>query len=155
MQRILFAATFALLPAFAGAHEYTTGSIMVIHPKAFETAPTAKVAGGFLTISNEGTEADALIAIRADFERVELHESIETDGVAKMQHVERVEIPAGETVELAPGGYHVMFMGLNGDPFELGEEIPATLVFEKAGELPVHFNVESRGDAPMADHSKH
>lgn len=155
MQRILFAAAFALLPALAGAHEYSAGPIMVVHPSTFEAAATAKVAGGFMTISNEGPEADALIAIRADFDRVELHESIETDGVARMQHVERIEIPVGEAVELAPGGYHVMFMGLNGDAFEVGEKIPATLVFEKAGELPVEFSVESRREQPADDHSKH
>ncbi len=155
MQRALLATAFALLPAFAGAHEYTAGQIMVIHPSAFEAASTAKVAGGFMTIANDGAEADALIAIRADFDRVELHQSVETDGVAKMQHVERIEIPAGETVELAPGGYHVMFMGLNGDPLEVDEKIPATLVFERAGEVPVEFNVESRREPSAQDHSKH
>ncbi|MDP5359854.1 MAG: copper chaperone PCu(A)C, partial [Paracoccaceae bacterium] len=57
-------------------------------------------------------------------------------------------------VQLAPGGLHVMFMGLGGDPFEVGETFPATLVFEKAGEVEVVFYVEER-TAEAMDHSGH
>ena len=72
-----------------------------------------------------------------------------------MNHVGRIEIPAGETVKLKPGGLHVMFMGLE-DPLTEGENIPATLVFENAGEVEVTFNVEARdGDHSGHDHSGH
>ena len=62
-------------------------------------------------------------------------------------------VPAGETVTLEPGGYHVMFVGLAGDPFEVGDAFPATLVFEKAGEIEVVFEVEKRNHTQ--DHSNH
>ena len=126
------------------AGDTTTGDLTVVEPFAFSTPATARAAGGFMTIKNTGTEADALIGIKADFPRVELHTTEEQDGVARMMHVDKIDVPAGETVELAPGGLHVMFMGLGGDPFEVDEEVPATLVFEKAGEVEVVFQVRER-----------
>lgn len=148
------AATLALaLPTFAAAHDYTLGALEIGHPMAYETAATAKTGGGYVTITNSGDSDDALIGAKADFPKVQIHESFEEDGVARMRHVEKLEIPAGETVELAPGSYHVMFMGL-AEPFEVGAEIPVTLVFEKAGDIDVMFHVEERnGDAH--DHSGH
>ena len=144
--RDILGATFLLcLPALAQAHDYTLGNLTIAHPMAFETAKTAQTAGGFVEITNTGTEDDVLLEVRADFPRVELHESKEKDGVATMSHVESISVPAGQTVALKSGGYHVMFMGLGGNPFEEGERVPATLVFEKAGEIEVEFAVEPRG----------
>lgn len=138
------------------AHEFTLGDLEIIHPYAFETAPMAMSAGGFLTISNTGDTADRLIAVRADFPKVQVHETVVTDGVNQMLPVDGIDIPAGEAVALEPGGYHVMFMGLDGRQLMDGEEFPATLVFEKAGEIAVDFAVEKRsGDTGMKmDHSK-
>jgi copper(I)-binding protein len=145
-------ATLSLSTA-ALAHEYQAGALEIDHPMAFETAATAKAGGGYMTITNNGDTDDALVAVSADFPRVMIHQTVEEDGIAKMSHVDRVEIPAGETVKLAPGGYHVMFMGLDG-PLVDGAKIPATLTFEKAGEVDVTFNVEPRtGDGH--DHSGH
>lgn len=135
------------------SHEYGPPTLRIIHPMSFETAATAQAAAGYFAVINRG-EDDRLIEVRADFPRVMLHNIEETDGVAKMIHVDGVDIPAGEVTPLQPGGYHVMFMGLNGDPFEVGEEIPATLVFENAGEIDVIFNVEAR-KSDAEDHSNH
>ncbi len=132
----------------AMAHEYTAGNLDIDHPMSFET--TAKAGGGYMIITNTGDTDDALIGVSADFPKVEIHQSAEEDGVMKMFHVERIDIPAGETVKLAPGGYHVMFMGLS-DPLTEGDTIPATLTFENAGEVEVVFNVEAR----TTDHSGH
>lgn len=145
---LCFAASAAL------AHEYKVGDLVIDHPMAFETPATAMSGGGYLTITNNGTEDDRLIAVQADFPRVMLHTTEMKDDVARMMHIDAVEVPAGETVSLAPGGLHVMFMGLDGDPFEQGEEIPATLVFEHSGEVEVIFNVEERTTEAM-DHSMH
>lgn len=154
MKHIL-ALTVALgLPGLAAAHEFTAGDLEVIHPMAFETPKAAKSGAGYLEIVNMGDAADALLEVRADFPKVMLHKSEEKDGVASMMHVDKIAIPAGETVSLAPGGFHVMFMGLNGDPLEKGEKIKATLVFERAGELEVEFTVEPRRGADgHADHN--
>jgi len=147
-------AAFTLACHPISAHEFKAGDLVIDHPMAFETPKTAMSGGGYLTIINTGSTPDRLIEVRADFPKVQLHTTEEKDGVFKMMHVEAVEISPGETVKFAPGGLHVMFMGLNGDPFEVGEEIPATLVFEKAGEVEVVFDVEERNGEAM-DHSKH
>ncbi|MCX7889166.1 MAG: copper chaperone PCu(A)C [Rhodobacteraceae bacterium] len=150
LTRILGAAAMLALAALpAGAHEFTAGGLTIGHPYAFETAPTAMAGGGFMTITNEGAEADRLLAVRADFPKVEIHETVEKDGVASMQPVEAIDIPAGATVELKPGGYHVMFVGLEGRPLVAGTMIPATLVFEKAGEVAIEFAVQKRGEGDM------
>lgn len=157
MKPLMVAATAALLSLSTAsfAHEYTIGDLVIDHPMAFNTAATAKSGGGYLTITNTGESADRLVGVRADFPKVELHTTEEKDGVARMMHVEGIDVPPGETVLLQPGGFHVMFMGLGGDPFEVGEKIPATLIFEKAGEVEVMFSIEERGAADKVDHSDH
>lgn len=148
MKFLLSAAAAVFLgTGIASAHEFKVGSLEIDHPMAFETAPNVKVGGGYMTITNSGDTADILLEVRVPtVPRVELHLS-ETDanGVARMIKQEGIAIPAGETVTLAPGGLHVMFMGLGDNPFTLGEKIDATLVFEKAGELQVQFSIEERG----------
>lgn len=136
---------------------FTAGTAMadetlkIEKPHAFETPPTAGAGGGFMSITNMGETDDTLIAVRADFPRVELHTTEFTDDVARMKHVEEITIPAGETVALEPGGYHVMLMGIQGMPLVAGESFPATLVFEHAGEVAVTFDIVTRD----MDHANH
>ena len=146
MQRLSL--ILALMAVPATAHEVTTESLVIDHPYALETAATAMSGAGYMTITNTGPDPDRLLAVRADFPRVTLH-GTQTDaqGVTRMVPVEGIAITPGETVTLAPGGTHVMFMGLDGDPFEEGERISATLVFERAGEIAVEFWVEPRTGA--------
>lgn len=156
MKHLTLIAALALAPTALLAHEFKVGDLTIDHPMAFETAQTAKSGGGYLIITNSGNTADRLIGVKADFPRVMIHDTEEKDGVARMFHVDGVDIPAGETVALEPGGMHVMFMGLDGHAFEVGEKIPATLIFETAGELEIEFSVEARKDDSEAmDHSKH
>lgn len=151
--RILSPLALVALTTPALAHEYKIGQIVVDHPVAFETPKTARVGAGYMVIRNAG-EADRLLEVRADFPKVQLHESVEDDkGVMSMEHLMSVEVPAGGELAFTPGGKHVMFVGLDGDPLEDGEKIPAVLVFEKAGELEVVFNVEKR--AHGHNHSNH
>ncbi|WP_019955098.1 copper chaperone PCu(A)C [Yoonia vestfoldensis] len=124
-------------------------AISVADARAFETAPTAMAGGGFLAITNTGTSDDTLVAVLADFPRVELHTTEFENDVARMIHLDAIPIPAGETVALEPGGMHVMFMGLQGNPLTEGETINATLVFEQAGDVPVTFEIVKRD---MAGH---
>ncbi len=142
--------SLAALAVFAFASGAAAESaISVAEARAFETAPTAMAGGGFLTITNTGTTDDALIGVLADFPRVELHTTEFEDDIARMVHVDAIPVPAGETVTLEPGGMHVMFMGLQGNPLTEGETIAATLVFEQAGEVPVTFDIVKRD---MAGH---
>lgn len=82
--------------------------------------------------------------------------AVESDGdVNRMKHVEVLEIPAGQRVTLAPGGMHLMLMGLH-DKFDEGTIFPMTLSFEKAGKITVEVSVlgiAAKGpqDAEMGD----
>ena len=151
---------FALVAALglataAQAHDFEADGLTVLHPFAIETAERATTGAGYFEIRNDGDSADALIAVEADFPKVALHESVETDGMMTMQPIDRLEIAPGETVTLTPGeGGHVMFMGLS-DGFEIGERFPATLVFESAGEVAVEFVVEARPEAGADDGMDH
>lgn len=152
--KTLITTVLLALPTLLSADEYTLGDLVIDRPVAFETAATANSGAGYLTVTNNGDTDDRMVLIEADFPRVMLHETKVEDDVARMIHLNAIDIPAGDTVVFQPGGKHVMFMGLNGDPFEVGEQINARLVFENAGEIDVVFMVEAR-DQEAHDHSAH
>ena len=142
----------ALLTFPAASHEVITDSLVIDHPYALETAATAISGAGYMTITNTGTEPDRLLEVRADFPRVTLHGTrTDAQGVIRMSPVAGIDIAPGETVTFATGGSRVVFLGFDGKPFEEGQRIPATLVFERAGEIPVEFWVEPR-DSGMTGH---
>ncbi len=104
--------------------------------------PGQPVGGGFLTIRNDGDEADTLVSVSTPLAgRVELHEMAMQGDVMKMRKLEGgIAVPAGETVELKPGGLHLMFMEVK-KPFAEGDEVPVTLTFEKAGTVEMKMKV--------------
>ena len=98
-------------------------------------------AAGYMTIVG-GDEADALLGASSPISMdVQVHETTEgADGMG-MQEVERIEVPAGGTVKLESGGYHIMFMMPDMDQLTVGEEVEITLTFENAGEVVVTAEV--------------
>lgn len=121
------------------------------------TLPNAPVAGGFVTITNAGTDDDRLVSASADgvAGRVEIHEMAMQGDVMKMRQLpDGLEIPAGETVELKPGSYHLMLMEL-AKPLVEGDSIVVRLVFEKAGDITVTLPVMARAArmAPQGGHN--
>ena len=146
----------ALLAATAAsAHDYAVGDITVGHPYALATSGNAPVAGGYMTLVNEGAE-DVLLSVEVSDEvaaTAQLHEMAMTGDIMRMSPVEEgIVLPAGGTVALENGGLHVMFLDLPAALAE-GDSFPATLTFRDAGPLEVTFNVEARADAP--DHAAH
>jgi copper(I)-binding protein len=83
---------------------------------------------------------------------VHLHTVEEQGGVAKMRPIEAIEVPAGQRVDLAPKGTHLMLMGLDG-PLVAGQSFPVTLRFATAGDLTVTVLV--RPATADAGHSHH
>lgn len=135
----------------AHAHEFTLGKLRIEHPYARATAPGQPVGGAFMTIVNGGVD-DRLLSVSAtNAKSVELHMMKMEGDVMHMRQVDGIALPAGKTVELKPGGYHVMFIGLKA-PLKAGDSFPATLKFEKAGEVTVSVKVEAPG---AADGMKH
>ena len=150
------AALFVVTPAFAHNGVIHLGAINISLPFTRATLPNAPVGGGFMTIENEGPEADRLISasspVAAD---VQIHEMAMQGDVMKMRHLsEGLELPGGETVTLEPGGYHLMFMGLK-QAFVEGETVPVTLVFEKAGSVEISLPVlgAAADAAPAGEHA--
>lgn len=94
----------------------------------------------FLTITNASGEPERLINALSDAaEVVELHETVKEGDVMRMVHVpEGFEIPPGGSIELKPGGKHVMLMGVTA-PMAVGDEVQLELVFEKSA--PVTLTV--------------
>src|SRR5262245_358331 len=135
----------ALAIAPAQAEDVTAGSVKISAPWIRATPKGAPVGGGYMTITNTGSVSEKLIGGTSDVSsRFEIHEMSMEDGVMKMRPAAGVEIKAGQTVELKPGGYHVMFVGLN-ESLERSQHIKVTLYFEKAGNVPVDFVVEGIG----------
>jgi len=132
-----FAVSSFALPAFAQ-------DIMIQDPYARASSMSAASGAAFMQIMNHGDSDDRLIdAASPVAERVELHTHKQNDqGVMRMIHVEEgFPLAAGETLPLARGGNHVMFMGIT-DPFEQGDMIPLTLTFEKAGDIEIEVPVD-------------
>jgi copper(I)-binding protein len=143
---------FALLLAGIGAasaHSYKLGTLEIGHPWARATPPTAPTGGGYLSVKNTGTTPDRLISVSSPAaETVQVHEMKMDGNVMRMREIGGgLEIPPGATVTLAPGGMHLMMMGLKA-PLKQGERIPLTLVFEKAGKIDVELAVVAMGATP-------
>ena len=109
------------------------------------TVPGQQVAGGFLKIENKGNIPDQLISASSPVAgEVQLHEMAMDGNVMKMRQVKDIAVPANGSVELKPGGYHLMFLNLKG-PFVAGETVPVKLKFAKAGDVEVKFPVNAAG----------
>ena len=105
------------------------------------TAPGAKVAAGYMVIRNSSAAADRLVGIASPAAaRVETQVTLRDGDIARMREVQGYDVPAHGSFELKPGGAHLMFVDIR-RPFREGERIPATLRFEKAGEVRVEFHV--------------
>jgi copper(I)-binding protein len=153
--RIVAAAAQAQAPAPQQA-TIRAGSLVIEAPWSRATPTGAKVAGGYVRITNSGTEPDRLLRASVDVAgRGELHEMSMQGGVMRMRELEAgLEIKPGQTVELKPGGFHLMFMDLKAGLKE-GDAVPGTLVFEKAGTVPVTFRVGGLGAQGAPEHAHH
>ena len=116
------------------------GSLEIVQPWIRATPPGAPAGGGYLTITNKGSEPDRLVAGATTIAmKTEIHEMTMDGGIMKMRPLaDGVEIAPGETVTLKPGGLHIMLMKLTG-PIKKGDAVPITLTFEKAGEITLQF----------------
>ena len=138
------------MAAPAAAHEEKTGDITFVHPWS-RPAPQGQNGVIYLEIRNGGAADDRLIAVSTPLAtKVELHKSTMEEGIHRMEKVESIAVPASGSVELAPGGLHVMLVGLK---FMLlaEETIPVTFTFEHAGDITTGVAVETRGGADHSD----
>lgn len=130
------------------------GSLVIVDPWSRATPGGARVGAGYLAVENRGAEPDRLLGVEAEVSAAgELHETIVEGGVARMKPTGALAIASNGRLELRPGGYHLMLPGLS-RPLKEGERFAATLIFEKAGRVPVTFAVRGMG-AGAVEHHRH
>lgn len=143
MRTLLFGLALGLA-APSLAHEYKAGALLVDHPVLRVASPVSKTGAGFMTITNSGKSADRLLSVTTTASnRSDLHGTVNQSGVMQMRAQSGgVPIPAGGKVAFAPGGLHVMFIGLK-TAITPGQMIKARLTFERAGAVDVAFKAET------------
>jgi hypothetical protein len=148
---ILLAIAAPLGDVSAAEREYRQAGLAVVSPWARPTAGAQTNGAAYVAITNAGDVADRLTAARSPAARAaEIHShTIDAEGVARMRPVAAVEVPAHGEARLAPGGYHIMLIGLS-EPLREGAAFPLTLVFERAGEVTVEVAVERSPPAATA-----
>jgi copper(I)-binding protein len=139
-------AALSLVAGAASAENFSAGSIEINNPWIRATPRGAAVAGAYMTIVNQGVEAERLIGGSIPgISRFEVHQMVMDGNVAKMRPVKGgVEIKPGQSVALSPNSFHVMLIGLK-QPFQQGQHVKGTLEFQKAGKVDVEFTVEAMG----------
>ncbi|HEX8662497.1 MAG TPA: DUF1775 domain-containing protein [Beijerinckiaceae bacterium] len=137
-------AAAAAAQATSAGPRYKVGALVIEAPWSRATPGGAKVAAGYMRITNTGAEPDRLVGgTLAQAGRFEVHEVSMAGDVARMRPLEKgLEIAPGAAVELKPGGLHIMFMDLK-EPLAEGRTLKGTLVFEKAGAVEVDYAVRS------------
>ena len=126
------------------AQNALVGPIKIENAYTRATVPGQQVAGGFMKIENKGTTDQLVSASSPLAGEVQLHEMAMEGNVMKMRQVKDITVPAGGSVELKPGGLHLMFMNIKA-PLAAGESVPVKLKFAKAGEVEVKLPVNAMG----------
>lgn len=107
----------------------------------------------YLTLRNTGDEPAVVVGARSELApRLEFHSSVQVDGMWRMRSLEHLEIEAGRSLTLSPGGVHLMLFGITKTPRE-GDVVPLTLLLGGGGSLEVTAQVRGLADAnPHDDH---
>ena len=135
------AAVAALLVAAGPSHARSADAGLSVHDAWSRPAAAGTTGAGFMTIDNRGRRAEALVRVESPLARqVEIHRSTMSGGVMSMSPMGRLDVPAGGSATLAPGGSHLMLMGLS-KAVRPGDHIPATLTFASGTTLSVDFEV--------------
>ncbi|MFA7646292.1 MAG: copper chaperone PCu(A)C [Phenylobacterium sp.] len=152
--RNLFTAAVAAAALFSGpALAQAAGGLEVA--QAWSRPAVAGMNGaGYMTIRNHGKAAQTLVKVESPAARkVEMHRTVTSGGVARMEPVARLAVPAGGEARLAPGGNHLMLIGLT-EPLKSGQRVPVTLTFASGVELKAHLVVGTAAPG-HEDHSAH
>lgn len=127
--------------ALAGAADV----VRALDPHIRAMPPGQSISAAFLGLSNTGKEDHRLVAVETPAAMMaELHEHTMADGMMQMREVEKIDLPAGATVELKPGGLHIMLMGLK-SRLEPGDEVEITLIYGDGSQATVTAPVRKIG----------
>ena len=138
------AALFAIVAVPAFAQEAAVGTLAISGGFVRASPKMVSAGAGFMQITSTGP-ADRLLGFSSPVcDHGELHTHIHDNGMMRMRQIEAIDIPAGGTAILEPGGLHLMFIDLV-EPLVEGETVPVTLVFEQAGEVEISLSVKGAG----------
>ena len=131
------------------------GNIMFGPLQFRATVGSVSISAAYISIMNHGKTSDRLLGVTSNLARkTELHRMGMENGVMKMRQVEGgIDIPAGETIYLKPGGYHVMLIGLNA-PLKANSMFEITFLFQHAGEKTIKGMAMLPSDLTAGDHVK-
>jgi len=136
----------ASLAATAAARQYELGTLTIVHPWTRPAPANMSMGVAYLSITNHGKDAETLSAASTPVaESVQFHQTSIVDGVARMRPLAEVVIAPGATVNIEPGGIHLMLLNLK-SAIETGKTVPLTLEFRRAGKITVQLEVERRED---------
>lgn len=126
--------------------------VLIQEPWIREAPPNATTLAGYLVLNNNGDTGSALVSASSpDFGDVMIHETVEKDGIARMVHLDRVEVPANGNVQFQPGGMHIMLMQPK-RPLKAGDQVPLTLNFADGTEIAVEFEVRKAAGRASGGH---
>ncbi|WP_018952876.1 copper chaperone PCu(A)C [Thioalkalivibrio sulfidiphilus] len=134
---LLLASLAFASPVFA--HHAVCDVEVVGEPWVRSTPPNMKITAGYMSLRNISDTDRRLVAAHSPVSgRVELHTHVHDmqTGMMQMRHVEHIDLPAGQTVALEPGGLHIMLMDLNTD-LQPGTDVPLTLEFDDGSTLEI------------------
>jgi copper(I)-binding protein len=141
----MLCAALCFAPLAASAKDYKQSGLDISNPWARPTAGESKTAAVYFTVKNTGSADDTLKSLSTPVaKKADIHKNTTDEyGVMRMRPVEGgLNVPAGGSVDLNPGGYHVMMTGLK-QKLVTGQTVPLTLTFAKAGDVTVDVQIEA------------
>lgn len=149
----LLAATPVLADSQANPPAVPADEIIVQDAWARASAGAATTGAAYVTLKAV-TKPDRLIGVSTPVAGMaQVHDSVSEGGIMRMRGVPVLQLPAGKTVALSPGGYHIMLMDLM-HPLTAGQTFPLTLSFEHAGSRTVDVQVRAIGAASAGGHDQ-
>lgn len=157
MKLLAFVMTIAMVLVFAACGGNSASSAPEISVMEPWSRPSPMMAGNgavYMMLMNKGGQADKLVSVTSDVaETIELHETKMEGDVMKMAPVQGgIEVPAGGSTELKPGGLHVMLINLQ-EELTPGNKIALTLNFESSDPIKIEAEIRDMG-ASMGDMDK-
>ena len=138
---ILFASFLSII-TFSNSHEIDLEDMAIKHPMIPIFNSKMKTAAGYFTIVNKKNEPDELVMVKTDFAKAMMHKTkIDSNGIATMEQVNNVKIPANSSVVFEQGSLHIMFTELK-EPLEEYIDQKVILVFKNSGNVEIDFQVE-------------
>lgn len=135
--------------------QYQKSKVSVSHAWTGETGATAHAIEVYLTIQNNGPEPVTLTKAEIDFAQPGVFQAqvVGDDGALRTREVSTIEIAAGQSVTMQPGGLRIVFNDVQ-KALHAGDHFHAHLLFAEIGELEIEVNVEDMGDGEEHDHEE-